>query len=227
MQHGESARNRTGRSISPLGRASDGVSGTWSDAQTSTPTTRHARAPHGMLLLACLAAAIIASANAQSECVETAQLTDRQEILDTIQRFAWAIDTKKPLSDYPGALGEVFTEDLQFGFARGGGVKPSDIKLNPMGLAQKTAFIAGVQQKYEATQHLCSNTEIVFSAPDAASAKTMARNYHMKKPEHGGGMYEFYGMYEDELVKLPQGWRIKARKLVPFFDRGEVAPNPK
>ena len=46
------------------------------------------------------------------------ELSDKQAILETVLKFSWAIDTKKPLSAYPGAFEEVFTEDFQFGLSR-------------------------------------------------------------------------------------------------------------
>ena len=57
-----------------------------------------------------------------------------------------------------------------------------------------------------------------------AFAKTYATNYHMKKD---GSMYNYYGVYEDDMVKTSDGWRIKSRKQYPFFTTGETAPDPK
>lgn len=42
-----------------------------------------------------------------------------------------------------------------------------------------------------------------------------------------GSMYNYYGVYEDDMVKTSDGWRIKSRKQYPFFTTGETAPDPK
>ena len=41
-----------------------------------------------------------------------------------------------------------------------------------------------------------------------------------------GSHYDYYGVYDDELLRTPDGWRIVARKQYPFYTEGEVAPNP-
>ena len=62
---------------------------------------------------------------------------------------------------------------------------------------------------------------MIFGAEGTAIAKTYATNYHLKTD---GTRYDYFGVYEDELVKTPEGWRIKARKQYPLFTQGEVAP---
>ena len=171
-----------------------------------------------------------------------------------IQKFCWGIDTKIPLlASFPDFMGEVFTEDMQFGLSREPARNSADIKLMPMGLAGFSAFIDKVQGKYVGTHHHCTNTEITFGAAGTAFAKTYATNYHLKKD---GTRYDYFGVYEDEvraeprsqhgtaaarslpicrplvsrrlqLVKTDKGWRIKARKQFPIFTQGETAPDPK
>lgn len=92
----------------------------------------------------------------------TEQLIERQGICDTVHKFCWCIDAKKPLSEYPGCMEEVFTEDFQFGLSRETVKSSSEIKLNPMGRAAFSAFIEKVQGKYESTQHHCTNTVVTF-----------------------------------------------------------------
>jgi hypothetical protein len=156
-----------------------------------------------------------------------AQLADRLEIEDTVKKFCWCIDAKKPLSAHPGCMEEVFTADFQFGLSRESVQSADEITLSPMGLAAFSAFIEKVQGKYVATQHHCTNTIVTFTSAETANAKTYATNYHVKKEEHGGGHYDYYGVYDDELVKTASGWRIKARKQYPFFAEGTTAPDPK
>ena len=76
------------------------------------------------------------------------QLVDRQEIVDTVQRFCWMIDTHKPLSEFTTAA-QIFTEDLQFGLVRETVKSSDEIKLIPMGRDAFAAFINKVQKKYK------------------------------------------------------------------------------
>ena len=102
--------------------------------------------------------------------------------------------------------------------------KTSDgITVNPMGLAGFSGFIEKVQGKYVATHHHCTNTDITFAEDgQSAFAKTYATNYHFKKD---GTRFNYYGVYEDDMVKTDKGWRIKARKQFPLFIEGTVAPD--
>ena len=38
--------------------------------------------------------------------------------------------------------------------------------------------------------------------------------------------YNYYGVYDDELVKTAEGWRISTRRQYPLITTGEVAPDP-
>ena len=66
-----------------------------------------------------------------------ARLADRQEVVDTVQKFCWCIDAKKPLSQYPGAMAEVFTEDMQFGLELRGAL---------LGLWWPALFLVGAER---------------------------------------------------------------------------------
>lgn len=36
--------------------------------------------------------------------------------------------------------------------------------------------------------------------------------------------FDYFGVYDDQLVKTPSGWRIKTRKQYPLFMQGAPAP---
>ena len=40
--------------------------------------------------------------------MSASELIERQAIVDTINKFSWAIDTFKPLTDYPDAFSTIF-----------------------------------------------------------------------------------------------------------------------
>ena len=155
----------------------------------------------------------------------SSDLADKEAIKDTIIKFCWGIDTKIPLSSFPGAFEDVFTEDFQFGLARER-VLPKDaasIPLNAMGRAGFASFIETVQGKYEATQHHCTNTLVSITGAGTATAVTYAANYHKKKD---GTMFNYFGVYDDQLVKTADGWRISIRRQYPLYSEGSPAPNP-
>ena len=153
------------------------------------------------------------------------QVVDRVEIIETVNKFSWAIDTQRP----PQAmLSEVFVPDMQFGLSREPlSIGSSDaIKLMPMGLDAFAGFIEKIQGKYSATQHHNTNSVVTFTGEGTAFVKTYAANFHVKQDKDGGGHFDFHGVYEDEMIKTPEGWRIKARKQYPFYIEGSPAPDP-
>ena len=85
-------------------------------------------------------------------------------------------------------------------------------------------FGKSIQERYAHTQHLMGN-HLVNVAGDTATAKTYVRAMHHKHEKDGGDIYHMMGHYEDELVKTPDGWRIKNRTLVVDFETGEKAPH--
>mmetsp|Transcript_3929 Transcript_3929/g.7424 ORF Transcript_3929/g.7424 Transcript_3929/m.7424 type:complete len:124 (-) Transcript_3929:79-450(-) len=120
---------------------------------------------------------------------------------------------------------EVFVSDMEFGLSREPSKSSDGIKLQPMGLAAFSGFIETVQGKYVATHHHCTNTIITFPEEGKAFAKTYATNYHWKQEKHGGGRFNYYGIYEDNLIKTEAGWRIKSRRQYPLIMEGEPSPN--
>ena len=153
---------------------------------------------------------------------------DRQEIVETVHKFCWAIDTAVPLSAFPGTMEAIFTADLQFGLSREPSRNGDGIACQPNGAPGFAAFIEKVQGKHTATHHHCTNTIVTFNDDGArdtrsAFAKTYATNYHFKKD---GDRVNYFGCYEDDLVKTTDGWRIQTRRQYPLFVEGKVAPDP-
>ena len=110
--------------------------------------------------------------------MSASELIERQAIVDTINKFSWAIDTFKPLTDYPDAFATIFTDDFGLGLAREQVKSANEIPV-AMGREQFAAFVAVVQGKYKGTQHLNTNHTITFGADGTtAHAKTSCTNYH-------------------------------------------------
>ena len=146
---------------------------------------------------------------------------ERQAIIDCVNRFSWAIDTLKPLTEYPDAFKAIFTDDFGLGLAREQVKNPDDVPV-AMGRDAFAAFVAKVQGKYNGTQHVNSNFDITLGADGTtAHVKTMCTNFHQLKDNT---RFDYHGVYDDSMVKTAAGWRIKTRKQYPLFMQGAPAP---
>ena len=148
----------------------------------------------------------------------TAPPGERAAVQECIEFFSYVMDSRH--DDTAEAMKEWATEDFHLFLARGGDGKggPGEYSLK-LDLAQFTGFVAGVQQKYNGTQHNNANTRITFTGTDTATATTYCQNWHVR-PE-GDGHYVFHGVYNDELVKTEAGWRVRSRHQFPLFQQGE------
>jgi 3-phenylpropionate/cinnamic acid dioxygenase small subunit len=126
------------------------------------------------------------------------ELRDRLAINDLLVRYAWAIDTK----DFE-ALDNVFTADAHIDYTATGGIAGSLAEIKPW-LAESLAA-------FPATQHLLSNSEVTIDG-DRATARTAVYN-PMGAATREGPLHFFFlgGVYADQMVRTPAGWRITQR----------------
>lgn len=129
---------------------------------------------------------------------DAAFLADRLAINDLLVRYAWAIDTK----DWD-TLDDVFTADAHIDYTATGGIAG--------GLAEIKPWLAESLAAFPATQHLLSNSQVTIDG-DTATARTAVYN-PMGAATREGPLHFFFmgGIYADELVRTPAGWRIKRR----------------
>ena len=125
-------------------------------------------------------------------------LQDRLAIDDLLVRYAWAIDDK----DFD-ALDTVFTADAHIDYTATGGIAGSLAEIKPW-LAESLAA-------FPATQHLLSNSQVTITG-DTATARTAGYN-PMGAATREGPLHFFFmgGIYADQMVRTPDGWRIKQR----------------
>lgn len=126
----------------------------------------------------------------------TAAMTDRDEILDLIGRYAFAIDDR----DWD-ALDDLFTADGLVDFTATGSIAGT--------VAELKAFLAEAFAAIESSQHLMGST-VVSISPDGSSAtgKTMCQNPLVFA---GGALASFAIRYEDRLARTDDGWRFVER----------------
>jgi hypothetical protein len=129
------------------------------------------------------------------------EMSDRLEIQDLMVRYSYAIDSR----DWD-ALDDVFTPDAHIDYSVFGGSVGD--------LPATKAFLAEAMPMFTTLQHMVSGTTIAFhgaDSPDTADAKTQCHNPmtmgDTEKPD-----LMFCGLwYVDQLVRTPDGWRIKQR----------------
>jgi ketosteroid isomerase-like protein len=126
-------------------------------------------------------------------------LADRREIDDVLYRYAHALDSH----DWD-RLRTCFTEDAVADFLELGGVNE--------GIDAIVELISGVLSGLDASQHLIGSP---IATVDGGTAKSSCylQAQHVFEGAPGGDHYLVGGTYVDELVRTPEGWRIKHRTL--------------
>ncbi len=133
------------------------------------------------------------------------ELEDRAQIGDVLARYSTALDTR----DWD-ALQTVFTTDAECDYGALG---------SPRGVTEIAGLISATIGSLDATQHLIGNV-IVAVDGDAATADCYLISQHLRAGTPGGDHYLLGGRYRDELVRTPEGWRIRSRTLHRMWTTG-------
>jgi len=128
------------------------------------------------------------------------QIADRFEIEDLLTRYATGVDTK----DWD-LWESCFTPDAHIDYSAFGGTTG--------GVKEVRAWLAEIMTKFAATQHLVTNRDIRLDG-DRATARSGFYNPMAIATGQGDQRILFFdgGYYCDELVRTPDGWRIKTRR---------------
>jgi hypothetical protein len=122
---------------------------------------------------------------------------DRFEIIEVVQRYATAADTR----DWK-LLDQTFTPDVRGDF---GEFQLRDVE----------GVRAMMRQHLDGcgpTQHLLGNFRIEIDG-DTAHCTCAVRAFHAGRGANAHLTYELFGEYRDELVRTGAGWRIAARSM--------------
>jgi len=117
--------------------------------------------------------------------------------------YAWAIDAREP-----SLFSRVFTADVDAdyeGFAC-------------HGLEELAARLDQLHHGLRSTQHLVGSVLAEPSDPDRAGVRSHVR---ASLVADGGRRLEVAARYEDELVRGPHGWRIRARRVRGMWMNGD------
>jgi hypothetical protein len=140
-----------------------------------------------------------------SEAVRS--LLDRQAIVDLTIAYTWALDTR----DFE-ALRDVFAPDATANL-RG---------VECRGIDSVIARISGALLRLDASQHLIGNHQVRIDG-DRATCRCHLQSQHVKLGTDGGDTLLIGGVYDDELARGPEGWRITHRVMRQVWIDGNPA----
>lgn len=139
------------------------------------------------------------------------ELADRSEIMDTLIRYADAIDSKEF-----DRLADVFTPDAKVDYTSSGGIAAEYPKIRQWLEAALTPFPVYL--------HSLSNTTFRIQG-DTAHTRTYFINPMAYDAEDGSRhTFTVYGYYVDRLVRGADGWRIAERREDQAFMEGSLPP---
>ena len=131
-------------------------------------------------------------------------LADERAVINIVSQYCWSLDTK----DFE-ELRNVFTPDA---FAILGGTECH-------GIDAIIKRISSALTRLDVSQHLVGS-HIVEVDGDQASHRCYLQAQHVLKGTKGGDLWMVAGTYEDQLVRTPDGWRIKQRILSRVWTEG-------
>ena len=132
---------------------------------------------------------------------------DRLAIIDLTIAYCWALDAH----DW-AALENVFLPDATAELA------------SPLlqGVEAIKTRVATALDPLDESQHMVTNHQVTIEG-DRATCRCYLQAQHVRRAAGDGGAgvnFIVAGRYEDEMVRAPQGWRIKHRRLVRMWEEG-------
>jgi len=131
---------------------------------------------------------------------------DRWSIIDTVNRYATALDTR-----VWDLLDEVFAEDVVADY---GGGRPL------FGRDAVRGMIEGMLGASGPSQHLLGNHRVEIDG-DEARCTCQVRAFSAGTGRTAGQSYEVLAEYRDRLVRTPEGWRIAHREMAIHHEIGK------
>ncbi len=141
----------------------------------------------------------------------TREISDRLEIAERIQLYFRAMDTW----DY-ALLDAVFTPDAAMHYEMKGGTQTSYREMLPS--------FREFNRRFSFMQHIGAQLLIEVNG-DAASARHNLRALHVQTALAGPeNRWLVYGVYHDQFVRTPEGWRIRERHFRAQHIEGQLLP---
>jgi SnoaL-like domain len=134
------------------------------------------------------------------------ELSDREEIRETINRWSRAVDT----SDWK-LFRASFTDDLAADF--------TELGLPIIPGAELAVVLERSMHHFEVMHHVLSNTTYHEVTETKARTSTLVTATSVPK---GGAPFQTLAWYHDDLRQTPAGWRICKRKCQRVFDSNPI-----
>mgnify|MGYP002621366379 CR=1 FL=1 len=141
--------------------------------------------------------------------MEALSVQDRLDIADVLARYCIALDSR----DW-GLLDQVFTPDATAHYGRAG---------RPSGLPAIVAVVRSSLERLDASQHFIGTSLVEPDGEGEARGRTYLIAQHVRDGLPGGSQFVVAGTYVDRFVRTPRGWRIRERRLVETWTRGNPA----
>jgi 3-phenylpropionate/cinnamic acid dioxygenase small subunit len=135
-------------------------------------------------------------------------LQDKQEITDLCYRYGLTLDSRA----WTG-LADLFTPDADAFYLD----MPPRQGYQPIEDACRAA-----REPMSATQHLIPNGVVRLDG-DRAESSCYLQAQHVKAGTPGGDQFIIAGRYDDQLIRTPDGWRIRERRLALIWTSGNPA----
>ena len=133
---------------------------------------------------------------------------DKQEITELCYRYGLTLDGR----DWAG-LAAVFTPDAEAFY----------LDMPPCRGYQAIEDTCRIAlEPMSATQHLISNVVVRLDG-DRAESSCYLQAQHVKAGTPGGDRFIIAGRYDDRLIRTPDGWRIRERRLALIWTSGNPA----
>jgi len=139
-------------------------------------------------------------------------LMDKHAIEQVYIRYCEIVDAKT-FDD----MHEVFTENSTSDYTQALG--PGVISPNRASLIASMHANLGPDSNCGATHHNVLNFRIAVNG-DTAKAKVQYYAVHRGKNDYEGALYSMWGLYDDELVRTAEGWRVANRIYSCYLSEG-------
>lgn len=139
-----------------------------------------------------------------------ARIEDERAIVALAVRYGVVIDGK----DWDG-LRALFTADASGDYS------------TPVATVDDLVTNAQRLNSVEVTHHAMSNHEVELDGEEATHRCHVVA-FHSRAGADGGDTFTIFGAYSDQLVRTPNGWRIRFRRLALWHGVGNpgVVPPP-
>jgi hypothetical protein len=137
------------------------------------------------------------------------EMSDRMEIADTLVRYVYGLDQR-----LPAQWGAVFTPDAAMDFAPAGSGDRTTAQMWAVFTANDAALVS--------SQHLVTDMQITIEGDVATARSEYLVTIIANVDDSTVARTLTGGVYDDELVRTPDGWRISRKKATSksrFVDR--------